>query len=183
MSCINIVSNSSGLVTSRNSKESNREEGNIKIVDNWEFKYTGQENPSSVNLQEIRYYESLDYSQNKQERQFLDKKFKNKARYQHRQCIEEELVEEYPQFGQLQLKFLTSVIFIQRKWRQYRLYKDVFENIAASANKKSQLDFEQSNSMQLNISNTKSPHKSATKKSIDLSSQKDKSNRESRGSS
>lgn len=67
---------------------------------------------------------------------------------------------EYPQFGELELKFLSSVIFIQRKWREFRLYKQVFRNLTQSGHKASQYSLEQSNSKQLNISfHPRSPEK------------------------
>lgn len=67
-----------------------------------------------------------------------------------------EISEDYPNFNELELKFLASVMFIQRKWREHRLYKQIFSSFANPNELPSFI--EKSNSKQLNISNgPKSP--------------------------
>lgn len=41
ISCMNIPSNSSGLINSRHSNESQDVNSKIKIIDNWEYQYVG----------------------------------------------------------------------------------------------------------------------------------------------
>lgn len=76
MSCINIPSSSSGVINSAKSKSSEQSNNNIKIIDNWEFRYIADENAGSVNLEEIRHYESYHLSHQKQQRDFMEKNFR-----------------------------------------------------------------------------------------------------------
>jgi hypothetical protein len=60
-------------------------------MDNWEFKSfvdTNNPNQTSVNLDEIRYYESFSYSKKKQEREFIERKFRSSKAYCQRREIE-----------------------------------------------------------------------------------------------
>lgn len=52
-SCINIPSSSSGLI---NSLSHSSHDSKIKIIDNWEFRYFADEQPTSLNLEEMRYF-------------------------------------------------------------------------------------------------------------------------------
>lgn len=76
--------------------------------------------------------------------------------YRRRRQIEAEISEDYPNFSPLELTFLASVMFIQRKWREHTVYKQIFTSLPASFPSLPPTD-----SKQLNISS--SPHKSAQK--------------------
>jgi len=160
VSCINIPSNSSGLIESKQSNSSSQRNSKIKILDNWEYNYLG-DNTQSVNLEEIRYYESNHAPHPaRQQDEFMRRNFRDNAKYHLRSFIEAEIADDYPHFEEVELKFLASVVFIQRKWRENRLYRQIFEQIAHSPHKLSQLSLEKSNSKQLNITNNhKSPEK------------------------
>lgn len=159
-SCINMPSNSSGLINSSQSASSHRN-ANIKIMDNWEFRSLAEDNPHpSLDLEEIRYYESYHDSKKKNEKQFIDRKFNDHTRYRKRREIEAEILDDYPHFTQLELKFLASVVFIQRKWRQYKLYKQIFNNLTLSPFRQRDSSYlEKSHSNTLNISHQKSTQK------------------------
>ena len=172
-SCMNLASNSSGLIPSQ--PVSSEGTSQIKIIDNWEYRELGETNPPSVDLAEMRYYEAQP-SHHKREQAFMEKNFKERQHYRKRREIEQEIVEHYPNFSDLELKFLASVVFIQRKWREHRLYRQIFSHYTSVFHPEDPSFLEQSNSKTLNISNSK-PHRSpnANRKKLDWSPEKERS--------
>jgi hypothetical protein len=72
-------------------------------------------------LDEIRFFEQ----------QKVENSSATARHYRRRRQIEAEISEDYPNFSPLELTFLASVMFIQRKWREHRLYKQIFTSLAA----------------------------------------------------
>ena len=116
----------------------------------------------------MRYFEQCTTQKQRQEAAFASRSFGSSRHYRKRKEIESEISEDYPNFSQLELKFLASVMFIQRKWREHRLYRQIFSSLAH----RDQLPIfiEKSNSKQLNISNGPKSAEKATKHTTQIES-------------
>lgn len=72
-------------------------------------------------MQEIKYFEkNSPYKKKEGIKEDKPKKIRGK--------IQEELEEEYPYLNSAELSFLSSVVLIQRKWRERMLYKHLSQH-------------------------------------------------------